>query len=117
MERFILRNLSVLEVRKQYQIKISNRFPALVNLLDRENINRSWKNIEENIRSSAKENLGLYELKQHQPRFAEECLHFLDQGKQTKMQCLQDPNQCNVFTPNNVRRENSVYFRNNKKDI
>jgi len=107
----------VLEVRKQYQIKISNRFPALVNLLDRKNINRSWKNIEENIRSSAKENLGLYELKQHQPLFAEECLYFLDQGKQTKTQCLQDPNQCNVLTPNSVRPENSVYLRNNKKDI
>jgi len=69
-------NLNVLEVRKQYQIKISNGFPALVNLLDRENINRAWENIKENIRSSAKENLGLYELKQHQPRFAEQCLHF-----------------------------------------
>jgi hypothetical protein len=63
VERFILRNLNVLEVRKQYQIKISNRFPALVNLLGRENINRAWENIEENIRSSAKDNLGLYELK------------------------------------------------------
>jgi hypothetical protein len=66
----------VLEFRKQYQIKISNRFPVLVSLLDRENINRAWKNIGENIRSSAKENPVLYELKQHQPRFAEECLHF-----------------------------------------
>jgi hypothetical protein len=107
----------VLEVRKQYQIKISNRFQALVNLLDRENINRTWKNIGENIRSSAKENLSLYELKRHQPRFAEECLHFLDRRKQTKMQCLQDPNQNNVLTPNYVRRENTRYFRNNKKDI
>jgi len=33
-ERFNLRNLNDLEVRKQYQIEISNRFAALENLCD-----------------------------------------------------------------------------------
>jgi hypothetical protein len=56
-------------------------------------------------RTSAEENLGLYELKQHKTRFDEECLSFLDQGKQTKMQALQDPNKINVDNLNNVRRE------------
>jgi hypothetical protein len=35
--------------REQYQIKISKKFAALENLNDRENINRAWENIKENI--------------------------------------------------------------------
>jgi hypothetical protein len=38
-ERFNLKKLSELEVRKQYQIKISNRFAALENLNVSEDIN------------------------------------------------------------------------------
>ena len=38
-------------------------------------------------------------------KFDEECLHFLDQRKQAKMQCLHDPNQSNVGNLNNVRCE------------
>jgi hypothetical protein len=44
-ERFNLRKLSELEVRKQYQIKISNRFAALENLSISEDINRAWENV------------------------------------------------------------------------
>jgi hypothetical protein len=51
----------------QYQIKFSNWFPALENLSDREDINRAWENIKENIQFTAKDNLGLYEWKQHKP--------------------------------------------------
>jgi len=79
-ERFNLRKLNELEVRKQYQIEISNRFAALENLRVSEDVNRAWENIKENIRTSAKESLDLYKLKQHKPWFdEEECLHFLDQ--------------------------------------
>ena len=41
MERFNLRKLSALEVRRQYQIKVSKRFAALENLNDSEDINRA----------------------------------------------------------------------------
>jgi len=41
VERFHLRELSELEVRKQYSFKISNRFAALKNLNDIEDINRA----------------------------------------------------------------------------
>jgi len=41
VKRFNLRKLSELEVRKRYQIKISNRFAALENLNDNEDINRA----------------------------------------------------------------------------
>ena len=52
--RFSLRKLHEVEVRELYQIKISNRFVALENLSDSEDINRAWKNIKENIKTSAK---------------------------------------------------------------
>ena len=63
VERFNLRQLNELEVRKQYQNKISNRFAALENLSDSEDINRAWENSKENIKISAEECLGLYKLK------------------------------------------------------
>ena len=62
MERFNLRKLNELEVMKQYQIKISNSFAAFENLSVSKNIYRAWENIKENIKTSAEESLGLYEL-------------------------------------------------------
>ena len=79
MERYNLRKLNELEVRKQYQIKISNQFAALENSNDSEDINRAWENIKENIKSSIQESLNLYEWKQHKPWLDEECLRFLGQ--------------------------------------
>jgi hypothetical protein len=40
-ERFNQRKLNDLEVRKQYQIEITNRFAALGNLSDDEDINQN----------------------------------------------------------------------------
>jgi methionyl-tRNA synthetase len=88
----------------------------LENLNISEDINRAWENIKENIKISAKESLGLYERKQHKPWFDEECSTFLDQRKQAKMQCLQNPNQINVDNLDNVRREAKIHFRNKKKE-
>jgi len=48
-ERYNLRKLNELEVRKQYQIEISIRLAALENLNDSEDINRTWENIKEYI--------------------------------------------------------------------
>jgi hypothetical protein len=42
-ERFNLRKLNDREVRKYYQIEITNRFAALENLSDDEDINRAWE--------------------------------------------------------------------------
>jgi len=52
--RFNLRKLRELEVRKQYQIEITNRFAALGNLSYGEELNRAWENVKENIKISAK---------------------------------------------------------------
>jgi len=71
--RFNLRKLNELEVMKQNQIKISNRFAALENLHDSMDINRAWENIKENIKTSGKDILGLHELKQHKTWNNVEC--------------------------------------------
>jgi len=59
VDRFNLKKLSELEVRKQYQIKISNRFANLYNLYDSEDMNTAWEHVKDNIKISAKERLGL----------------------------------------------------------
>jgi len=41
-KRLNLRKLNVLEVRKQYEIEITNRLAALENLSDDGDINRAW---------------------------------------------------------------------------
>jgi uncharacterized protein YwgA len=68
--------LNVPEVREQYQIEITNRFAALENV--NEDVNRTWENIKENIKTSAKDSLGLHELKQNKSWLDDECLGFLD---------------------------------------
>jgi hypothetical protein len=62
----------VLEVRTQYQINISNSFAAFENLNESEDINRVLGNIEENIKTSAKDSLGLNEMKKHKPDLMED---------------------------------------------
>jgi hypothetical protein len=76
-ESFSLRKLNELEVRKLYQIEISRSFASLENISYDKNINRDGMNIKENIKTSAKESLGLNKLKQHKPWFDEECVGFL----------------------------------------
>jgi len=104
-ERFNLRMLNEMEVRKQYQTEIKNRSAALENASDDNDINRDWESIKENIKTSATESLGLYKLKQHKPWFDNECLGFLGQRKQAILQWGQDPSQSNVDNLNTVRHE------------
>jgi hypothetical protein len=87
-ETFDLKKLNELEVRKQYQIKILKRFAALENLSGGEDINRAWEKVKENIETSAKSSLSLHEWQNYKPWFDEECLGYLDQRKQAKMQWL-----------------------------
>ena len=80
-----------------------------------EGVNRAWENIKESIKTSAKNSLGLHELKRQKSWFDKECLDFLDQRKQAKMQWIQNPNQSSVDNLNNVRHEASRHFRIKKK--
>jgi hypothetical protein len=82
----ILSSRFPLEVKEKYQIEITNRFATLENLNFDEDLNRAWENNKENIKTSAKENLVLHKLKRHKRWFDKECLGFLDQRKQAKMQ-------------------------------
>ena len=50
-----LKKLNEEDVRKQQQIKISDMVAALENSNDSEDLNRTWENIKENIKTSAKE--------------------------------------------------------------
>jgi len=52
VERFNLSKLNEVEVRKQYQINISNRFAALKKLNYSEGINRALESMKENIKTS-----------------------------------------------------------------
>jgi hypothetical protein len=114
-ERFNLRKLNDLEVRKQYQIEITNRYAALENVSEDEDINRAWGSIKENIKTSGTESLGMHERKQYKPWFDEECLVMVDQRKQAKIQWIQDPSQSNVDNLNSFMRDASRHFRNKKK--
>jgi len=76
VERFNLRKLSELEVSKQYQTEISNRFAALKNVSDIKDINIAWENIKQNITISTSDSLSLCEMKLHKPWFGEECSRF-----------------------------------------
>jgi len=75
-QRFNLRKLNEPEAREQYQIEIINRFAALENLNEDDNVKRTWKNIKEHNQTSVKESLGLHKLKQNKSWFNEECLGF-----------------------------------------
>ena len=73
VERLNLRKPNELEVREQYQSEITNRFVALENLSESKDINWAWEYIKENIKTSAKETVGLHKMKQHKPLSDEEC--------------------------------------------
>jgi hypothetical protein len=85
------------------------------NLSDDEDVDRTRENNKKNIKTSAKESLGLHELKQNKLWFVEERLGTLDQRKRAKMQWIQDPSQSKVDNLNSVKREVSRHFRNKKK--
>jgi hypothetical protein len=80
-------------------------------------MNRAWENIRENIKISAKDSLGHYELQQHKPWFYDERSKLIDIRKQAKLQWPQNPSQVNGDNMDNARREASRTFRNKKKGI
>jgi hypothetical protein len=81
-ERYSLKKLYEVKGKEQYNPEISKRFSALENL-DEVDINRAWETIIENIKISAKESLGYYEMKKHKPRFDEGCSKLLHEGKKS----------------------------------
>jgi hypothetical protein len=74
------------------------------------NIKRAWESITENIKISAKECLGYYELKEKK-WYNEGCSNLLDQRKQGKLQWVQDPSKIIGDIPNNISYEASRHFK------
>jgi hypothetical protein len=102
-ERFNLMKLNEAEGKEMYHAEVSNRLAALKDLDAEVEINTIWETIRDNIKMSAKQSLGYYELKMHKPWFDEGCSKLLDQREQAKMQGLQDPNEINMVNVTNVK--------------
>jgi hypothetical protein len=81
MERFNLKKLNDVEGKEQFRVEVSNRFTAWEDLDAEVEINSAWETIRENIKMSAKESLGYFELKKHKPWFDEGCSKILDERK------------------------------------
>jgi hypothetical protein len=73
VERFNLKKLSEAESKEQYHVELSNRFAALENFDTEVYINSAWETMSENMKISANDSLGYYELKKHNPWMDEEC--------------------------------------------
>jgi hypothetical protein len=116
MEEFSLTKLNEVEGKEQYHFEISNTFAALENIDTVVDISTAWEAIRENIKISAKENLGYYELKKHKTWFNKGCSKLLDQRKQAKLQWLQDASEINGDKLNNIRRETTWHFSKKKKE-
>jgi hypothetical protein len=111
-----MKKLSNVNVKEKYQVEISNRFAALESLDESFDINNAWESIRENIKTSAKNNLGYQKLKHNKPWFDDECSKLTDQWKQTKLQWLQNPSQINGDKLQNLRCETRTTFRNKKRE-
>jgi hypothetical protein len=83
IDRFNLKKVNEVEGKEQYRVEVSNRFAALEDLDAEVDINSAWETIRENIKISAKNNLGYYEFKKH--KFDEGCSELLHQRKQVKL--------------------------------
>jgi hypothetical protein len=114
MERFNLKKLNEIEGKEQFLVEVSNRFAALEDFDAEVEINSAWEMTRGNINISAKESLGYFEFKKHKPRFNKGCSQLLDQRKQAKLQWLQHRSDRDNL--NNVRCEDSRYFRNKKRE-
>jgi hypothetical protein len=69
IERFNFKRLNEVEHIEQYWVEISDRLASLENLEMMMWI--AWETVMKNINISAKENLGHYELKKHEPWFSD----------------------------------------------
>jgi hypothetical protein len=116
LERFDLKKLDDVEVKEKYQVEIPNRLTTLESLDESFEINNSWESIKENIKHSAKDNLGYQKLKHNKPWFDDECLDLIDQRKQAKLQWLQNISQISGDNLQNLRRKTSGTLRDKKRE-
>ena len=111
-ERFNFTKLNELEVRK-HQIEITNRFVALENLSDREDINRAWENIKDYIKPSARQSRSAWSEAEY--TMVRWMFRYFRSREEAKMQWIHDTSQSNVDNLTNVKREINRHFRNIKE--
>jgi hypothetical protein len=70
----------------------------------------------EKISRSTKDDLGYHKLKNKKSWFDDECSKLTDQRKKAELQLLQNPSQINGYNLQNLRRETSRIFRNEKRE-
>jgi hypothetical protein len=75
------KKLSDVEIKEKYQVEISNRVEILEKTDESLDINSAWENIRENIKTSAKNNLGYHKIKHNKPWFDDECSKLINQRK------------------------------------
>jgi hypothetical protein len=78
---FNLKKLNEVEGKEKYHIEVPNRLAALEDLDTEVDINSAWETIRENIKISAKESPGYFELQKHKQWFNEGFLKLSDQRK------------------------------------
>jgi hypothetical protein len=93
------------------------RFANLESLDESFDINNAWESIRENIKTSARDNLGYHRLKHNKSWFDDECSKLIDQQKQAKLQWLQNPSQINGDNLKTLRCETSRTCRRRKGNI
>jgi hypothetical protein len=79
-------------------------------------MNNAWESIRENIKTSAKDNLGYHRPKHNKPWFEDGCSKLIDQRKQAKLQWLQNSSQINGDNLQNLQCERRRTFRNKKRE-
>ena len=117
-EKFDTEKLKDGEVRNSYQVLVSNKFSALENLDEVENIedvNKIWETMREKIISSAKESIGCVGKIKNKPWFDDECADLVKQRQQARIKWLQDPNQINAEAYSELKRRTSSTFRSKKR--
>jgi uncharacterized protein YaaR (DUF327 family) len=97
-------------------VVVSYRYAALENVDDSMDINSAWESIRENIKTSAKDNLGHHKLKHKKQWFDDECSKLTDKQKQTKLQWWQNPSHINGDNLQNSRCVTSRTVRNKKRE-
>jgi hypothetical protein len=117
LERFDLKRLDDVEVKKKYQVEISISFADLESLDKCFDIQYAWESIRENTNTSAKGNLGYQKLKHNKLLFDDKCSKLIGQRKQAKLQWLRYPNHINRDNLKSLRRDTSKIFRKRKGSI
>jgi hypothetical protein len=79
-------------------------------------ISNFWETVIVEIKTTAQESVGYYDVKRHKQWFNEGCSTLSDQWKRAKLQCLQCQSEINGDNLNNIRRETSRHFKNIKRE-